>query len=319
MNSQLVALYQDPRPRTMSVTQFSQETVEGVGTVLVDSTRDLAERFRALFTLRGIGTEAAIRQISRCFDDPSALLKHECAYCLGQIQDARAIQFLKAVLEDSSQEPMVRHEAAEALGAIGDTTVVDFLKKYIEDSAVEVAETCQIALERIEWLNQDSSDFRDNNPYCSVDPAPPLVNGSIKEWQKTLNDTALSLFMRYRAMFALRNHGGRDAVLSLASSFVDSSALFKHELAYILGQMKHEAAVSVLVEKLSDLSENPMVRHECAEALGSIASEECIEVLQKFQNDGERVVRESCMIALDMYEYEKSSAFQYADTVSKIC
>ena len=300
--------------------QFSQVTVEGVGSVLVDSSRGLPERFRALFTLRGIGTEAAIRQISRCFDDPSALLKHECAYCLGQIQDPRAIQFLKAALEDSSQEPMVRHEAAEALGAIGDTTVVDLLKKYSVDSAVEVAETCQIALDRIEWLlNQDGSDFRDNNPYCSVDPAPPFVDGTIDEWQKTLNDTSLSLFMRYRAMFALRNHGGQDAVLALASSFVDSSALFKHELAYILGQMKHEAAVPILVEKLSDLSENPMVRHECAEALGSIASEECMEVLQTFLNDGERVVRESCVIAIDMYEYEKSNVFQYADTVSKIC
>ena len=304
----------------MSVAQFSQETIEGVGSVLVDSSRDLPERFRALFTLKGIGTEAAIRQISRCFNDPSALLKHECAYCLGQIQDPKAIQCLKAVLEDSSQDPMVRHEAAEALGAIGDATVVDLLKKYSEDSVVQVAETCQIALDRIEWLlNQDGSDFRDNNPYNSVDPAPPFMDGTIEEWQKTLNDASLSLFMRYRAMFALRNHGGQDAVLALGGSFVDSSALFKHELAYILGQMKHEAAVPVLVEKLSDLSENPMVRHECAEALGSIASEECMEILQTFLNDGERVVRESCAIAIDMYEYEKSNVFQYADTVSKIC
>ena len=299
--------------------QFGHETVEGVGSVLMDPTRDLAERFRALFTLRGIGTEEAIHQISRCFGDPSALLKHECAYCLGQIQDCRAILILKAVLEDSSQEPMVRHEAAEALGAIGDASVCDTLKKYSEDSAPEVAETCQIALNRIEWLvDQDGCDFRDNNPYHAVDPAPPFTNGSSREWQKQLNDTSLPLFQRYRAMFALRNQGGRDAVLALASGFGDSSALLKHELAYILGQIKNEAAVPILRDKLSDLQENPMVRHECAEALGSIATKECMETLQKFLNDDERVVRESCVVALDMYEYEKSNVFQYADTVSKI-
>ena len=299
--------------------QFCQETVEGVGLVLMDPSRDLAERFRALFTLRGIGTQEAIHQISRCFGDPSALLKHECAYCLGQIQDCKAIEILKSVLEDSSQEPMVRHEAAEALGAIGDPSVCDCLKKYSEDSAPEVAETCRIALNRIEWLvDQDSGDFQDNNPYHAVDPAPPFMNGTTSEWRKRLNDTALPLFLRYRAMFALRNHGGHDAVSALVSGFGDSSALFKHELAYILGQMKNEAAVPALRDKLSDLRENPMVRHECAEALGSIASKECMETLQKFLNDDERVVRESCVVALDMYEYEKSNVFQYADTVSKI-
>lgn len=53
----------------------------------------------------------AISWISKAFSDDSALLKHELAYCLGQMQDRQAIPTLTAVLKDAQQEPMVRHEA----------------------------------------------------------------------------------------------------------------------------------------------------------------------------------------------------------------
>ena len=160
---------------------FSKKTIEDVGAVLNDASKTLAERFRALFTLRGMGTSEAIQQITGCFSDPSALLKHECAYCLGQMQDRRAIPVLKSVLGDVTQEPMVRHEAGEALGAIGDSSVCAILEKYSGDSSPEVAETCQIALDRIAWLeeSESGSTFKDTNPYMSVDPAPPATDGNL--------------------------------------------------------------------------------------------------------------------------------------------
>ena len=91
----------------------TEQEVEGVGQTLVDPQKPLQARFRALFTLRGLGGPAAISWISRAFSDDSALLKHELAYCLGQMQDSRAIPVLVAVLRDTRQEPMVRHEAGE--------------------------------------------------------------------------------------------------------------------------------------------------------------------------------------------------------------
>lgn len=96
------------------------------------------------------------------------------------------------------------------------------------------------------------------------------------------------------------------------------SALFRHEIAYVLGQIQSDACVSQLANNLMDAEENPMVRHECAEALGSIATEESTEMLHKYLQDSERVVRESCIVALDMSEYEKSDQFQYADTLQKL-
>lgn len=82
--------------------------------------------------------------------------------------------------------------------------------------------------------------------------------------------------------------------------------------------MQHPAAVPALRAALELSDENPMVRHEAAEALGSIGKEECLTVLQQYRGDKERVVKESCEVALDMLEYENSDQFQYADGLVRL-
>lgn len=48
---------------------------------------------------------------------------------------------------------MCRHEAAEALGALGDKESLDLLRAMRDDKdeVVVVKETCDIAVNRIEW------------------------------------------------------------------------------------------------------------------------------------------------------------------------
>lgn len=55
---------------------------------------------------------------------------------------------------------------------------------------------------------------------------------------------------------------------------------------------------------LQDEKESEMVRHEAAEALGGIATPEVLPHLREWMNkeDAPRVVRESCQIAIDMWE-----------------
>ncbi|MEE6487784.1 hypothetical protein FKM82_015023 [Ascaphus truei] len=293
------------------------EEVRSVGEALLDTGRPLRSRFRALFTLRNVGGPEAIEWISRGFVDESELLKHELAYCLGQMMDRRAVPVLSEVLRDRGQEPMVRHEAGEALGAIGDPEVLELLKEYSQDPVIEVAETCQLAVQRIEWLQQNP-DTPNGNPYLSVDPAPPAEETDIPKLRSTLLDDTCPLFDRYRAMFALRNIGEEKAVLALADGLQCGGSLFRHEIGYVLGQMQHEASVPQLAAALNRHEENPMVRHECAEALGAIAQEECLQALRTHAEDTERVVRESCEVALDMYDYENSGNFQYADGLTQI-
>lgn len=91
------------------------------------------------------------------------------------------------------------------------------------------------------------------------------------------------------------------------------SALFRHEIAYVLGQIQSPLSLNALRANLEDNAENHMVRHECAEAIGSIATDECVAILKKYLDDKEAVVKESCEVALDITDYEKSNDFQYAD------
>jgi deoxyhypusine monooxygenase len=298
------------------------EQLDKLGDMLVDQNMPMKARNRALFTLKNLGGLDAIRNISKGFKDPSALLKHECAYCLGQMQDASAIEILIDILNNKTEDPMVRHEAGEALGAIGITRddVINALTEFSKDSHVEVAETCVLALSRLEWLAKKTQENEklSENPYYSVDPAPPHVNSSPAVLKDILLNENLHMFERYRAMFQLRNNGSDEAILALCSGLKCKSALFRHEIAYVLGQIQSPLSVSALRENLEDINESHMVRHECAEALGSVATDECMIILKKYLSDKEVVVKESCEVALDITDYEKSNTFQYADGLLKV-
>ncbi|XP_053973696.1 deoxyhypusine hydroxylase [Hylaeus volcanicus] len=299
--------------------EVSENQIVAIGRVLNDKNRPLKERFRALFTLKNIGGSKAIEQIRKCFKDESALLKHELAYCLGQMQDPYAIPILIEVLKDVTQEPMVRHEAGEALGAIGETSVIPVLEDYSKDCVPEVAETCQLALCRLRWLKSNYTPVNlEKSPYMSVDPAPPAEISDVDKLRDILLNETIPLFERYRTMFSLRNIRTQKSILALSEGLKAGSALFRHEIAFVLGQLQEEISVPYLKATLEDTEENEMVRHECAEALGSIATPDCFSILNKYLNDNKRVVRESCIIALDMCEYENSSEFQYADTLGRV-
>lgn len=250
------------------------------------------------------------------FSDDSELLKHELAYCLGQIGSPHANPILQKVLEDLKEHEMVRHEAAEALGAIGCLESLPILEKYLNDSNESVVDTCELAIDKIKYENDPKTKAeREANKslYSSVDPAPPTTETkSVEELEAQLTNYDLKLFKRYRAMFALREIGTTEAVLALAKGLKDKSALFRHEVAYVFGQLQHPASVPALTECLQDQNEVHMVRHEAAEALGSIATPEVLATLDSFKTDSQQVVRESCVVALDMYEYETSGQLQYA-------
>ena len=70
------------------------------------------------------------------------------------------------------------------------------------------------------------------------------------------------MFERMRALFSLRNNRSNEAIDALCEGFSSTSALLRHELAYVLGQMQNNHAVPKLIEVLSDNDEHVMVRHE---------------------------------------------------------
>ena len=251
--------------------------IEALQKTLTDDKEPLAKRFRAIFLLKSIGSIEALnalgsglllpppfpkekiipRKISpfhihffflALFEDESALLRHEVAYCIGQIQLPEAIPILHKSLESDSNS-MVRHEvckslpssrillplpkpllayptiknntikqkAGEALGAIGTQECLDILEKYLNDPSVEVRETCEIAVAAVRWKLEHPEEKDKAFPSCemfsSIDPAPPSKQKDVEALKKELVDVEANLFDRYKAMFSLRNLATEEAVL----------------------------------------------------------------------------------------------------------
>lgn len=121
-------------------------------------------------------------------------------------------------------------------------------------------------------------------------------------------------------MFALRDLSSPPdlptavpAIEALARGFADPSALFRHEIAFVFGQLSHPASIPSLAATLGNTREASMVRHEAAEALGTLGDEDGVEdLLKSFLDDAEQVVRDSVIVALDMAEFEKNGEREYA-------
>ncbi|HEX2066718.1 MAG TPA: HEAT repeat domain-containing protein, partial [Candidatus Thermoplasmatota archaeon] len=155
--------------------------------------------------------------------------------------------------------------------------------------------------------------------YTSVDPAPPLDGAAASYRSRVaglrgrLTDPSLPMFQRMRCVFTLRNLGGPEAIDALAACFADPSALLRHEVAYVMGQMQDPHAIPALTRTLMREDEHVMVRHECAEALGAIGRPESLPVLERYAKDPHPEVAESCVVALDLIAWVNSQELEYAN------
>lgn len=237
--------------------------------------------------------------------------------------------YLETVLIDGTDCSMVRHECAEALGGIGAARSIPVLQQTMLSSPhiPELAETCDIAIQFMNWVNQgghssDTHTHTEQPIICACmtsswhthDPAPPHHSHAHLTTQQLVQNVlcnpSVPLFERYRAMFSLRNRGGEDAAIGLGQALLhenSTSALFRHEIAFVLGQLAHPASLEYLEACLRKGAgnEHAMVRHEAAESLGSIEDrwEEVEKILKEFSQDEDVVVAESCVVALDAADY----------------
>ncbi|KAJ7520700.1 hypothetical protein O6H91_19G018200 [Diphasiastrum complanatum] len=112
----------------------------------------------------------------------------------------------------------------------------------------------------------------DASPFLSVDtaaPAPSLTDTA--SFRQILQDDQAPTYRLYSALFAVKNRGGAEAVEAIVVALGCESALLKHEVTYVLGQLQEICTIDALIQSLENGLEHPKVRHEAAEALGSIA------------------------------------------------
>jgi deoxyhypusine monooxygenase len=128
-----------------------------------------------------------------------------------------------------------------------------------------------------------------------------------------MNDASRSLFDRYRALFSLRDSATVVAIEGIGRGLQlpQFSPLFKHELAFVLGELGPDAkpASEYLKAAIGETKNHAMVRHEAAEALGAVDFDpDAKAFLQQFLTHSDPVIRQSCEVALDIQDYWSASS-----------
>ncbi|GBE60385.1 PBS lyase HEAT-like repeat domain containing protein [Babesia ovata] len=308
--------------------EFSKPNAELLTTILLHPSVKLSLQLRALYFCRDLNSSECATLLKKALDvHYDAFLRHEIAYVIGQAGCEEASDVLVQLLEDEKEDPMVRHEAAEAIAAIGGKRFIDVIEKYKDDPCVVVHDTCRLALHSLLNGSSEEDDGKETIPICScvsapistsayraVDPVPctstDMNERTMKELEDVLLDETLPLYKRYEALFNIRNIGGDAAAAVIGGALVGDkiSEVFRHECAFVLGQMQSMAACDALLQCLKNAEEEPIARHEAALALGSCASvcsdergrQLIIDALNEHTEDPVKVVADSCIVALDV-------------------
>jgi len=136
-------------------------TLVDLNQILQNSKSKLFDKYRCLFTLRNRGKLEDVLLLGETLiyfkgQDEMSLFKHEIGYIFGQMQSADSIPYLQQMVECKSENDIVRHECAEALGSIATLETLEFLKKYLQDDSLVVKQSCEVALDMIDYETDDS-------------------------------------------------------------------------------------------------------------------------------------------------------------------
>ena len=219
----------------------ASDVVEELGRRLLDETEAFPSRYRVLFSLMNVKPSSLTREpLVSCLRTRShgALLRHEVAYVLGQMQDGDedAVTTLVDILSDKSDDVMVRHEAAEALGAIADTKCKRVLEKYLKDECKEVSDTCELALRRIEDVEKEKKEKKEKeegkeeekqvgstSQFNTVDPIlTQMKEKSLEELEKLALNESASMHDRYDGKRERERERERERKKGISSSHFET-------------------------------------------------------------------------------------------------
>jgi len=268
------------------------------------------------------------------------MTRHECAEALGAIADETSLEVLRDMREDSKHRE-VRETASLALRRVeymvgsrdeSTATSTTTATNTTFNSTGAIVGSKKESIGKVAAVNEEQQQEEEGRAY-SVDPVPAMDESIETETlAEIILDDSADIWDRYAAMFALRNRAQKtfglvkktqenEQLVQLCSSTLGKtlrsetvqSALLKHEICYVLGQLRedddNEIARKALFECLEDPNEHAMVRHEAAEAIGSRGGRGAEALLRKYLSCEDRIVSESCEVALDMLKESEEETF----------
>lgn len=127
-------------------------TEDDYANIVLDLSKSKEERIQAAFHLENaVKDENILKLVKALQTDPSPIVRHEFAFSLGETASMTiaAPALMKAVEEDKNV--FVRHEAILALATLGKEEFIPFIEKYLDDPEIEMAESAEIALQRVKF------------------------------------------------------------------------------------------------------------------------------------------------------------------------
>lgn len=289
-------------------------------------------RHEALYVIGQMGLKSSLSCLYAVLDDLNEhpMVRHEAAEAIAAIGDTSSLEAIERHMNDDS--PPVRETCYLAHHSLS------VKKKKLGENQVHAGET-----------RQGKDSISDVNAFDTRDPTPPnraYQVSQIESLVSDLLDCGVDLEKRYGALFALRNiltgvissnrksrltlnevkfREEKEIVRSIADKIAEAmehdqkSAVFRHECAFVLGQIQVPFTADSLSRVIRNVKEESMVRHEAAFALGSVGSTDprlsasdgednkddvqrirklAIETLTEFSKDPDIIVAESCVVGL---------------------
>ncbi|KAK6588297.1 4xEZ_heat domain protein [Cryptosporidium xiaoi] len=300
-------------------------------------------RHEVLYVLGQMGLKSPLDHLYNILGDINEhpMVRHEAGEAIAAIGDISSIDIIEKYLNDDS--PAVRETCYLAQHSLK----MKSMKKEEGGSENDNLLYC-------EDESNDCNNISDFNAFNTRDPTPPNKSCETTQIESLVLDLLngeMHLEKRYGALFALRNiltgvinsnqrsslisnnlkyKNGSEMVNYIANKIAEAmeydnkSAVFRHECAFVLGQVQVISTADSLSRVVSNIMEESMVRHEAAFALGSVGSTDprfcnhtesedlfncnkddvkrirklAIETLTKFSNDPDIIVSESCIVGL---------------------
>ncbi len=126
-------------------------TEDDYADAVLDLTKSKEERIQAAFHLESALKDENILKLAKALEtEPSPIVRHEIAFSLGETAHPTIATpaLMKAVEFDKNL--FVRHEAILALATLGKKEFIPFVKKFLNEPEIEMAESAEIALQRLE-------------------------------------------------------------------------------------------------------------------------------------------------------------------------
>lgn len=290
-------------------------------------------RHEVLYVLGQMGLKSPLARLYEILadEDEHPMVRHEAGEAIAAIGEDESLEIVERYINDRS--PAVSETCYLAAHSLR-------LKKKKRSSA------------RREGDVRIGSGISEINAFNTRDPTPPESSCEVDKVESLASDllnTEAGLERRYAVLFALRNilmgmvdsnqrrslndesarEFENDRIHFIAGEIAKametdkSSAIFRHECAFVLGQIQVISTADALARVVSNGLEESMVRHEAAFALGSVGSNDprnsvslerldslctraelsrvrklSIETLSRYSRDEDDIVAESCLVGL---------------------